>query len=90
VRHWQKLTGNRVPMRRTRKPLHNIPNSLSLRFRMPFNTLRLMEKLRVLPRPISAMDDLGDGVNQAAALASSATSIPSRNLTHSMTFDNWF
>ena len=32
---------------------------------------------------------LGDGVNQAADLASGATSIPSRNLTPSMTFGNW-
>jgi hypothetical protein len=31
---------------------------------------------------------LGDGVNQAADLASGTTSIPSRNLTPSMTFDN--
>jgi hypothetical protein len=33
---------------------------------------------------------LGDGVNQAADLASGATSIPSRNLTPWMTFGNWF
>jgi hypothetical protein len=34
--------------------------------------------------------NLGDGVNQAANLASGATSIPSRNLTPLMTFGNWF
>jgi hypothetical protein len=33
---------------------------------------------------------LGDGVNQAADLATGATSIPSRNLTPLMTFGNWF
>ena len=33
---------------------------------------------------------LGDGVNQAADLASGATSIPSRNVAPSMTFGNWF
>jgi hypothetical protein len=33
---------------------------------------------------------LGDGVNQAADLASGATSIPSWNLTPWMTFGNWF
>jgi hypothetical protein len=32
---------------------------------------------------------LGDGMNQAADLASGATSIPSRNLTPLMTFSNW-
>jgi hypothetical protein len=34
--------------------------------------------------------NLGDGVNQAADLASGATSIPSWNLTPWMTFGNWF
>jgi hypothetical protein len=36
--------------------------------------------------------NLGDGVNQAANLASAAgaTSIPSRNLTPLTTFGNWF
>jgi hypothetical protein len=33
---------------------------------------------------------LGDGMNQAADLASGATSIPSWNLTPWMTFGNWF
>jgi hypothetical protein len=33
---------------------------------------------------------LGDAMNQAADLASGATSIPSRNLTPLMTFGNWF
>src|SRR3977135_4105682 len=33
---------------------------------------------------------LGDGVNQAADLASGATSIPSWSLTPWMTFGNWF
>jgi len=32
---------------------------------------------------------LGDGVNQAADLASGETSIPSWNLTPRMTFGNW-
>jgi hypothetical protein len=34
--------------------------------------------------------NLGDGVDQAADLASGATSIPSWNLTPWMTFGNWF
>ncbi len=34
--------------------------------------------------------NLGDGVNQAANLASSTTSIPSRNLAPLTTFGNWF
>jgi hypothetical protein len=46
VRYWQKLAGDRGAYAPYQKTLHNTPNSLSLRFRMPFNTLRLMEKLR--------------------------------------------
>ncbi len=34
--------------------------------------------------------NLGDGVNQAANLASSTTSIPSRNLAPLTIFGNWF
>ena len=34
--------------------------------------------------------NLGDGVNQAANLASSTTSVPSRNLVPLTTFGNWF
>ena len=34
--------------------------------------------------------NLGDGVNQAANLASSTTSIPSRNLAPLTAFGNWF
>jgi len=33
---------------------------------------------------------LGDGVNQAANLASGTTSIPSRNLAPLTIFGNWF
>jgi hypothetical protein len=41
-------------------------------------------------RPLELRLILGDGVNQAADLASGATSIPSWNLTPWMTFGNWF
>jgi hypothetical protein len=34
--------------------------------------------------------NLGDGVNQAANLASGTTSIPSRNLAPLTIFGNWF
>ena len=43
-----------------------------------------------LPRGLQLWLILGDGVNQAADLASGATSIPSWNLTPWMTFGNWF
>jgi hypothetical protein len=42
------------------------------------------------PTPGELPLNLGDGVNQAANLASGMTSIPSRNLTPLMTFGNWF
>ena len=42
------------------------------------------------PRALQLWLILGDGVNQAADLASGATSIPSWNLTPWMTFGNWF
>ncbi len=59
---------------------------------------RYLLDLAVIPGRSHAADtlelplNLGDGVNQAANLASAAgaTSIPSRNLTPLTTFGNWF
>jgi hypothetical protein len=42
------------------------------------------------PSQVELCLNLGDGVNQAANLASGATSIPSRNLAPLTSFGNWF
>jgi hypothetical protein len=51
---------------------------------------RIFERMRIETRQLfyELWLILGDSVNQAADLASGTTSIPSRNLTASMTFGN--
>jgi sugar phosphate permease len=46
--------------------------------------------LGVVEAAVELCLNLGDGVNQAANLASSTTSIPSRNLAPLTAFGNWF
>ena len=59
-----------------------------------YRRIRLIPGLRLnLSRSGPSLElclNLGDGVNQAANLASSTTSIPSRNLAPLTTFGNWF
>jgi hypothetical protein len=55
-----------------------------------YTAKRIFERLRIETRQLfyELWLILGDSVNQAADLASGTTSIPSRNLTASMTFGN--